>query len=103
MPTVLPPEGIFVSVKSRDAHHEAEVGLEFVISKLQRGPVSICPIAFVRVHRDPAGPSERMLRTGIGAGPDEINQQKTPNTTAPTRMHRERFIQPEKTVILRES
>jgi hypothetical protein len=50
------------------------VRLEFVIAKLQRGPVSISPIAFVRVQREPAGPSERILKAGRGAGPDEIIQ-----------------------------
>src|SRR5258706_8670334 len=74
---------MFVSVKPRYACHEAGVRLEFVIAKLQRGPFSISPIALVRVQREPVGPSERILRTGFGEGPDEVIQQKAPTNTTP--------------------
>jgi len=91
MPTVL-ATGMFVSVKPKYAHHEAAVWLEFVIAKLQRGPVSISPIAFVRVQREPVGPRELILRAGIGAGPDERIQQRA-NTTA-MKTSGARFMQP---------
>src|SRR6266496_3695837 len=85
--------GMFVSVNCMYAHHDAAVGPEFVIAKVQRGPVSRIPVSLVRVQNVPVRPSERILRVGMGAGPDENIQQSATTNTTPTKINRTRFTQ----------